>query len=335
MSSDDKLRAAIIRYEKSIIDLKKTRIESVAKIRLLIAEINAIIKFQMCSDMSNNGHAIFASEGAKHTNNIFAGGKVRVGRIRGQHEPGHKYPVTDGYTNIIVTSHNQKGLGHSLSPYVVCDEKGRIMENLWQFAKIYPQVHEQTQPEWSWPEEVHIESEDKPVVPTEDYWLWRKSGMEHEKPVRYPNGFKGRAECVCVLWPKDGMDHIYDSTPGKMQELGYIESRKKVYCRLYTHLVRNNPEFKKLRQMLDEGINLQILDVDGPDVEKATKKIGGRTVIKEPYDKMTKGVYGATSGVGSIEITEHNIKLLMDDADQPFGHGYVLACLLLDKMQWL
>jgi hypothetical protein len=340
---EDPLQQAYRKYEEAVKAFKKAFIEGNFKIQKAIAAINATIKYNMCTDLSyanvhtfvKNGPVVLSSEGTKHPDIIFAGGRIRVGRIRGRNEVGKQIPITDGYVNIVVTSHNKKGLGHSLSPYVLCDSKGRLMENLWQFSKVYERVHKQQQPEWSWDAEIHATldggKEDAPhnYTPNADYWVWRQTGMEHDHAVRYPNGFKGKAECLYVLWPKS-LENLYDPK-APMEKLSYVEARKKVYCRLYATLAKDNEEFKKLQEMLEEGINLQILDVDGPDVEKATKK----GTIKAPYDTIPKGVYGETSGVGSIEITEQNIKLLMEDTDQPFGHGYVLACMLLDKTNWL
>ena len=317
------MQELVARYERSVNDIKTTHKEYTIKILQILAEINALIRMRMCA---TDSYSFVPDEVAAPQI-----GKLRVGRIKGNTEPGKKIPVTDDYMNIIVTSHNQKGLGHSLSPYVLTDSKGRIMENLWQFSKIYANVTKQTQPNWQWENETHaVKDTFGKYVPTEDYWLWRQSGMEHDKPVRYPNGFRGKAECLHILWPTDE-SRLYDPNV-KMNQYGYIESRKKVYCKLYASMVKDNLEFKKLQQMLQSGINLQILDVDGPDVDKATDKKG---TIKAPYNTMPVGIFGDTSGVGSIEINETNIKLLMLDTDQPFGHGYVLACLLLGKEEWL
>lgn len=312
------------------------------------ADVNAIIKQRMLRNFTENrAAAMIALTGGPATlePSVPKFGTIRVGRIRGRMEPGKKYPVTEGYLNVVVTSHNQTKLGHSLSPYVLADSRGRIMENLWQFAKIYPRVTKQTQPDWTWETEVHcvapptgpalakaIGSEQKPKVkPTDEYWEWRQTGMEHDKPIRYPNGFKGKADCICVLWPASGALDDATNPHAPMLQLGYVDSRKKVYVGLYAMMAKKNAEFAQLRKMLEEGQNLQILDVDGPDIDRATKN----GVVKAPYDQIPSGVHGETSGVGSIEINEANIRALIEDTDQPFGHGYVLAALLLGGDSWM
>jgi len=325
---DPKLKASFIKYDASVAALDKASREWNEKLLKMMAEIHAILKFNMCHDMSRKP----VIDTKKHRSYVTAGGHVRVGRYRGKNEPGDKIPITEGFLNVIVTSHNRKGLGASLSPYVLTDSKGRIMENLWQFSKVYTRVHAQTQPNWTWGAEEHYITDKKTAKGhlSPDYWEWRQAGMEHDKPIRYPNGFKGKAECLFALWPDDNKSVL--NQKAKMKEIGYIEARKKIYAPLYAGMARINPEFAKLREMLESGISLQIIDVDGPDVVKAFGKDG---LLKEPYDTIPKGIHGQTSGVGSIEITQQNIQLLMADPDQPFGHGYVLACMLLEKEEWL
>jgi hypothetical protein len=49
---------------------------------------------------------------------------------------------------------------------------------------------------------------------------------------------------------------------------------------------------------------------------------------------MPSGTYGE-SGVGSIDINEANIKALLQDVNQAFGHGYAIACMLLGHPEWI
>lgn len=89
-------------------------------------------------------------------------------------------------------------------------------------------------------------------------------------------------------------------------------------------------DFDVIYQLLDEGYNVQILDVDGP---RRTVPSGGEEPAF-PYNQMPEGKYGE-NGVGSIEINEANIKALLANVSQPFGHGYALACLLLGHPEWI
>lgn len=55
---------------------------------------------------------------------------------------------------------------------------------------------------------------------------------------------------------------IWIDRNGKEHKLNYIQSRQ-FYCNFYERLVVQQPDFIKLRDMLDSGINLQICGYDG------------------------------------------------------------------------
>lgn len=80
---------------------------------------------------------------------------------------------------------------HSLSPYELKNDQGHIMENSWQFSKIYAKVPKSVQKYsrwnpmiiWDHPAETHfIPDQDDPtdfskgqILPA--YSVWRKKGM--------------------------------------------------------------------------------------------------------------------------------------------------------------
>lgn len=254
-------------------------------------------------------------------------GKIRVGRIAGMHEKGKKYPITYGYLNVVVTSHNTRGLGAQLSPYVLKDKQGRLMENTWQFAKFYDEVplipiKSESRDGWTYPATIFTEDED---IILGEYWKWRAQGMMHPKPVRYPVGFADRHNCRFAIWPKNlDISKIDKVTTAELckpdmdyDELDYLAARRAIYCPLYIHLARQTDDYKTLQKMLQEGYNLQILDVDGPRRDRLPASL-----------EMPEGVYGEDK-VGSIEINEKNIKALLDYTGSPFGHGFTLAADLL------
>jgi hypothetical protein len=224
------------------------------------------------------------------------------------------------------------------------------MECIWQFAKIYKRVPPTRDGKtgWKWPEEIHfktkkIKNADGTVkrvkkIPNDRYWAWRKAGMNYKYAVRYPVGFAYRHECIGHLWSKNASKIPSDlegnskRSRSKMIMYSYKSARIHIYSRLYIKMARKTNEFKLLRKLLKQGYNLQILDVDGPDINAATDLKTKK--VKKPYDQIPKGDYG-DSGVGSIEINEKNTKLLLNDTGQPFGHGYVLAVALLKKSKWI
>lgn len=81
------------------------------------------------------------------------------------------------------------------------NEKGQLLENVWQFAKIYRRVDAQRtklsrfHPDtiiWTHGAEQHIVGED---IVTKEYWAWRRKGMANEYAVRYPKRVWGTPKC--------------------------------------------------------------------------------------------------------------------------------------------
>lgn len=119
---------------------------------------------------------------------------IRVGRVVNRINP--KY---DGYRPIIcLTKCTTYG---ELGPYVLEDDDGCIMENIWQFSKVYKNVPASKQYYsqwddtviWDHPAETHIDSDGNL---TDEYWEWRRKGYNNKYPVRYPVGMKHRSECL-------------------------------------------------------------------------------------------------------------------------------------------
>jgi hypothetical protein len=272
-------------------------------------------------------------------------GSLRVGRITPRLAKGPKFPHTEGFLNIVVTSHNKSGVGAELSPFVLRDEHGYIMENIWQCAKLYPFVPEfqNADADWSWKREIHVNPKTQEIRP--QYWAWRKAGMSHDKPMRYPVGSKHAQYAMCHVWPVDtpaadaadagALEKAVNMTGDTPRvKYSYTEARIKIYAPLYMHMATQTKDFGTIKELLDSGYNIQILDVDGP--ERREDSDGS---VKSPYDQMPAstledGIYGE-SEVGSIAINEENIKALLLDTDQPFGHGYALACALLGHPEWI
>lgn len=80
----------------------------------------------------------------------------------------------------------------------------------------------------------------------------------------------------------------------------YVKARARIYCPIYAELVKKTNAYKELEQRLENGERLLLLDYDG-------------------YDRGDKTLYEC-----------------FDDETKPFGHGFVLASLLLklDPLPW-
>jgi len=119
--------------------------------------------------------------------------------------------------------------------------------------------------------------------------------MTNPHPIRYPNGFKGRHECLCALWPNENVTY---------QPYNYLTARKEIYCKLYRDLVKTTSAWRDLKALIDSGQNLQFIDIDVPP---------GNPII----------------------VTEETFKRYLVDPNIPFGHTWNLATTLLEHEEWL
>jgi hypothetical protein len=193
-----------------------------------------------------------------------------------------------------------------LSPYNLKTEEGYLLENVWRFSRIYPDVPEQVQQPcwWRHGAENHLD----PVLdgPTPEYFSWRRKGFAHRRVVRYPVGFDERFKCFASIWP-------LNAGPDKFEYLGYIEARKKIYCALYRQYAPQTASFKQLKEMLQSGVSIQLVDVNGPDP----------ALQYAPYDRISPESPG-------LKMDKDTVRMLLHDKRRPFKHGYTIAALLLE-----
>lgn len=236
-------------------------------------------------------------------------GRIRVGRSKFIH--GRTiYPSYPNFIAIIVLTLAQSIYG-ILSPYYLRNEKGQILENVHQFSKAYlwvPQVampysSRNRQIVWRWPAETHLDADENP---TPEYWRWRMAGKNNPEPVRAPVGWKHLENCKYSL-EKD--EPLSETNP----KLGYREARKRIYFPEYIRAVVKEPLFQELKQRWLNGENLLIVDVDGPREESLDYYQQKWHVPEDFIDQ------------DSVEATEQNLAILLEDLKHPFGHGYCLA----------
>lgn len=156
---------------------------------------------------------------------------------------------------------------------------------------------------WNWPTETHIDINGN-LTPA--YWKWRVTGKNHNQPVRNPVGWKHLKNCLFSL-EKD--EPISEFNP----KLDYIESRKRIYLPIYMNAVVKEPKFWELHNRWMNGENLLIIEVDGPHQDSLN------------YYKEKYGVKDDFIENDSVEATEQNLSILLNDPKHPFGHGYCLA----------
>ena len=240
-------------------------------------------------------------------------GQIRVGRCIDQ-QLKKITPHYDNFEKIIVMTKSSKY--GSIGPYELKNDKGEIMENIYQFSKIYKWVpktvayysrYDRTVI-WDYPKEIHI-GEDGYIL--DKYYEWRETGFANKHAVRYPVGMKHRSNCIGAI--KD-----IDNDETEIRLLNYVDSRKQIYLPVYCELVEKQPLFKKLKEKLNKGINLLIIEVDGPHEEDLD-------YYKEKYNCGDDFIVNHT-----MLATEQNLKIMLNDTKRAFGHGYCLASALLD-----
>ena len=239
---------------------------------------------------------------------------IRVARYI-YNKPEPKY---DNYEPIAVISMSNTKW-RLLSPFFLKDGKGRLFENIYQFQKCYPSIpkvqikNSANEIIFDHPAEVHFIND----VVQPEYYNWRTKGENCQYPIRFPVGKHNSHKCLFSI-PSGPNDNI-----NPLIRLDYVESRKKIYVKKYSALVKQTKDFLELKQMLSEGKNILIIDVDGPHQESLL------------YYKNKYNINDDFITNDSIEINENSINILLNDTKHPFGHGYVLAMSLLDKeIEW-
>lgn len=208
-----------------------------------------------------------------------------------------------------------------LSPYLM-KRNGIIMENEWQFSKLYEAIpsvnereHRYSDNYWSWPGQVHVDRRKSSKLIeciTPEYFEWRRAGMECSFPVRYPVGYEYRHKCIGCY---------FVNSSGKARILDYITSRKKLYIPLYLEIIEKLPLFHKLLSKVKSGTSITIVEVDGPHQESLP-------YYKEKYNMTDDFIVNHV-----MESTIHNLDIMLQDDKHPFGHGYCLAVALLRHLQ--
>lgn len=253
---------------------------------------------------------------------------IRVGRRIYNKDGTFTDPSFTNFKDILCLT--KSSVYGSLGPYCLTDENGQIMENIWQFSKIYESVPKSKQTYsrydntiiWDHPEETHAIKQNNSWTITPQYKLWREKGFKCKYPVRYPVGFHNRHKCIGAISNEEYNKCLKDEKYCP-RLLNYIESRKEIYLKEYMRLVKKSPDFKKLLQMLKKGINLLIIEVDGPHQEYLN-------YYKQKYNVSNNFIENNT-----ILVNKENMDIMLNDEKFPFGHGYCLGLALQEEINSL
>ena len=97
--------------------------------------------------------------------------------------------------------------------------------------------------------------------------------------------------------------------------LTYIEARKRLYKQEYIRLIRKLPEYQKILNMVLNGLNICIHEIDVPSPEK-------------------KGYYGSLCRPDGIFVcNKRDLDLLINDSSEAFGHGLCIAMALIEDVE--
>ena len=285
-------------------------------------------------------------------------GMVRVGRYDFKNR---RCPTTVGYTNILIHVNDR------LSPYIMRDADGALMENIWQFSKVYdvvsPQrqtVHRWTKEQgWVWPSQVHYSKSTGVLSPA--WWKWHDVGTHFHHAVRYPNGFAGRARCQFVLSPEcvarrgETLRECPAAQIGEQKDEQHTEQQGEQKC-------EGDPACgeRDRRAAAATGSAIKVGVADRLELSAGRLRVYYATYARlaraDPFYAELRGRLASGENLQIVEVDGPPLGVTIAPFDQvlngsihvdrhvagawlkgpySFGHGICLAVALLDGDEWL
>jgi len=194
--------------------------------------------------------------------------------------------------------------GISDNDKTIIKREGIVFENFYQFHKVYKYIPAVKATYSQWDNTVIWRCDEQTFLNDnneiqDNYFEWRKNGFLCKYPIRYPESKKYASNCLFSFF--------------KGEQLNYIESRKEIYLDCYIKALQGQRQFIELLDKLRAGKKLLIVEVDGPKIKDVA-------------------YYNATYNLAltnPIDATPHNLKILLNDSKNCFGHGYCLSIALL------
>jgi hypothetical protein len=219
-------------------------------------------------------------------------GKVRCGKV----QRGVKHPVIEGYMKIGAYSNGSRPW-KELSPFLLgpIEVIDPVVPNEYYPNGIYPgyvklndgkqkAIVKRFENYWQGSKIYNVDMQDDHI--SKSFYIRRGKMYELDKGKR-------RALPKAKGYPVAGM---YNG-----DVMGYVESRKKIYCPIYAELARKTQAYKDLYKLIVEGQNVLIVGPDGQD----------------------------------IPINLETMKDAVNDPNYIFGHELVLCCLMIGARPWL
>lgn len=126
------------------------------------------------------------------------------------------------------------------------NEKGQIMENIWQSCKVYKNINSHIYKMydtliWKHNTETHYEND----TITNAYYLWKDKLINNKYPVVYPCGYSNRYKFEFILCGN--------------KKYSYNDGFYNIYIPMYLDLIKNKPRFKELQNEYRNGQNILII----------------------------------------------------------------------------
>lgn len=154
----------------------------------------------------------------------------------------------------------------------------------------------------------------------EHFWQGGKAWFKHNEKIPGTRDFFLKATKPTRRFPRRlsagaVIKYAQWDIPTLPQEMGYVESRKKVYVPFYHAYMKDSASIKALKERVDAGESVVVYDFDGPRLGAGERDSMGNVGEKD----------------GDVACVPVSLDLLIkkiNDEKYPFGHGYVVAALL-------
>jgi hypothetical protein len=154
----------------------------------------------------------------------------------------------------------------------------------------------------------------------EHFWQGGKAWFKNNQKIQGTREFFLKATKPTRRFPRRAsagavVKHAQWDIPALSHEMGYVESRKKVYVPYYHTYMKDSASIKLLKERVDAGESVVVYDFDGPRLGAGERDSMGNVGEKD----------------GDVACVPVSLDLLVNkinDEKYPFGHGYVMAALL-------
>lgn len=283
-------------------------------------------KFVRSTEIENSSqkYAIRAPEYDDDVNVVVGSCRMRYGKLK----------YTDLGDDFVVVDLSLKGEYKSLNLFELETKKHQKLMNKHEFSKVHVKLGASNTSYsnednvktilWSWSEENHVkvgsidDETDKPEsikLNSKLFKAWSSAGLDSELAIRNPVPNKiSRMDYVCHAIEKKSKD----KKKTKMIYYSPAAWRINKMIPLYNKYVKKCEQFDELKEMLENGKKLLIVDNDGPAQSKLDYYCN---IYNVPLDFIQRGTVAASS---------KNLQVFLRDNLEEFGVGFMLAAALQD-----